>query len=429
MTSILSLAAYIALLVLLVQPFGVPDPFGLGPDLAWTAVCFFLSLPVLAEIYADRRWPRTRFDLFILGYLAFVVLTWPTAYDRFQTLLWVSALAANLCLFVGTVRLVRRHPWVSSAILVVVIVGIGIVQITMLLFHMEQGLLTRPRAYPWWSGYPELGLLACVQFGMLLGLVQRRGRWVLRVALGVLIVVTAIELGFLYSRTAWISALGVLIVAAALAARRVGFRRVVPVVAAAALVVGLALSQNSTVRRLVAGTVGLNTGSAAGDVPLYIATPEMRLLIWKRTARMILDHPALGVGLGNFRAVYEPIYNPVPNNDGRRGVHAHNLWLHQMAELGIGGGVAYVVLWGGFLWLGWPRKPGSTVHLAIFLAIVAIAIRNLTDNMFFEVGDPGGRLYTLTWVCFGVIAGLSDRRSRVNGLAPPSVDRTGMPQQ
>jgi O-antigen ligase len=146
-----------------------------------------------------------------------------------------------------------------------------------------------------------------------------------------------------------------------------------------------------------------------------VATPEMRIHIWTRTLVMIRDAPVLGVGLGNFREVFESKYNPEVGGDGTRGVHAHNLWLQQFAELGVAGGIAYAVLWFHVAWIGWRqvrRRPGF-VPLAPLLSLTALAVSNLTTNMFYLTGGASGRLQSLTWVLFGLVAGSASLTDRV----------------
>lgn len=120
---------------------------------------------------------------------------------------------------------------------------------------------------------------------------------------------------------------------------------------------------------------------------------------------MILDHPMRGVGPGDFEEVFQADYVSDPNEDLRRaGVHAHNLWLHQFAELGLAGGAAYAALWVAVLRLGWrsARERPGFLSLGLFLAIVAAAGSNLSTNMFFLPNGGVGRLHALTWMLFGL---------------------------
>ena len=67
-----------------------------------------------------------------------------------------------------------------------------------------------------------------------------------------------------------------------------------------------------------------------------------RLAHWQAAASMARDHPWLGVGLGNYGAAY-PLYSLLnwPNALG----HAHNIYLNTLAETGVLGLAAYLILW------------------------------------------------------------------------------------
>jgi O-antigen ligase len=131
-----------------------------------------------------------------------------------------------------------------------------------------------------------------------------------------------------------------------------------------------------------------------------------RIAHWVAALRMWEMQPWLGVGPGNYAVVYASV--ALPRWDDPLG-HAHNIYLNVLAETGIVGLLAF-----GFMWLalgGWvvrqalrPRDPfahalavgvagvlahlaahsvfdnlfvqGMVVHLAFWLAVVAIANRS-----------------------------------------------------
>jgi len=66
-----------------------------------------------------------------------------------------------------------------------------------------------------------------------------------------------------------------------------------------------------------------------------------RMAIWEAAGGMFTDNPLLGVGAGNFDRAY-PTY-ALPNWPQAPG-HAHNLYLNLLAELGLVGFAAYLVL-------------------------------------------------------------------------------------
>ena len=399
-----------AFLLCLIWPADVPDPFHAGNAWSWTVLCLLAAAPILGLAALQRDAPRTSLDIFIAIYFVAVLATWPTAFDRQQTLTAVVALAGNVAMFYAAVVLARRHRLTTTRlVLIIFVLGIAGLEILAADYHFEFGPLSRPAEYPrpaGWSGYPELGLLAAIAFAIVLAVSQAAQPWWSRLVLLALMSVSLLELAFLYSRMAWVSVAGVTVATVFVACRARRFAGVAAAVLVMLLVGGLLVAGNSSIQRLAATLVGMESPvSSPPGVVINMGVPSSRVDIWRRTLRMIGDHRLLGVGLGNFQAVYEPNYNPEINDDGRRGVHAHNLWLHQTAELGLAGGAAYLCLWIGVLVLAWRRSRFSSLDQALFYIVVAVAVRSLGDNMFFTTGAAPARLQTLTWLCFGLIAG------------------------
>lgn len=80
-----------------------------------------------------------------------------------------------------------------------------------------------------------------------------------------------------------------------------------------------------------------------------------RFMMWKNTARMISDHPLLGVGIGNFNLIYHHYVTPedqyvMPKNwDGYYLRQAHNEYLQIFSELGIVGIFLFFIFLGSIL--------------------------------------------------------------------------------
>jgi O-Antigen ligase len=415
-------------LLLLMGPFDVPDPLGVGADFSWALICLAAAVAVLTPEVIARGWPVTRLDWPIAVYVAIVVATWVTSVDRSHTLISALALAGQIGVFAAVVAVARRIAWVPDAILVFLVGAIFLILLVATAYHADAGLLTRPKLYPipaGWTGYPQLGTLAAIQFALLVAALQVGKRRSAIAASATLLVVCVIELALLYARGAWLAAAVVLLAAPLVL---VSWKQARRAVLGLCIVVGLTAAVtmwNPMMRRLLLG----DQSAPLNGYYLELATPEMRLEIWKRTLRMIGDHPVMGVGLGNFQQVFESRYNPDVNNDGRRGVHAHNLWLQQFAETGVPGGTAYVVLWIGALLLAFraARAAPAFATVGAFLSITALAASNLTTNLFFLPGLVSGRLHSLGWVLFGLAAPPSaypglERRQR------DGVDRRNAPR-
>jgi O-antigen ligase len=388
----------------------VPDPFGVGASLSWTVICLVATLPTLAAALGARRLPRTRLDPFLAVYLLCFLAVFPFSQGRVTSAVWVVSLLANVLVFYAVAATARDAEPLMAAVLLTIVIGVSVLQLMALDFHVEQGLLSRITAYDrpeGWGGYPELGFLLCLQIGILVALLQTRRSTTWRVAIGLLLASAGIQLVFLFSRMAWVTAAALLVVSVP-AGRPLG-RIWKPGLAAlvVALVSAGAIAQTGTGRRLL---VSLAAGTAS----------EGRLDIWRHTTRMIGDYPLAGVGAGNFQAIFEPVYNPELNNDLRRGGHAHNLWLQQAAELGLITALAYVALWCATLVEGARLSGGSWIERSAFFLVVAIAVRNMGDYMFFSTGGAQGRLHTLLWIVWGLIGAYAlpggGRRSLAAGL-------------
>ena len=66
----------------------------------------------------------------------------------------------------------------------------------------------------------------------------------------------------------------------------------------------------------------------------------LRIGIWISTFSMIADHPFIGIGWGAFKSVY-PSYDYYLKGADVEIYHAHNIFLHQAAEVGIIGAMAF----------------------------------------------------------------------------------------
>lgn len=99
----------------------------------------------------------------------------------------------------------------------------------------------------------------------------------------------------------------------------------------------------------------------------------MRQGVWRDTARMIVDHPVTGIGLGTYDDVaYSQPGSSADPTFFRHGWHAHNTFLHMLAETGAVGFLAWCYLWA---------------------TIVRFLLRRWRD------GDPLGRLHSTAALC------------------------------
>ncbi|MEZ4523993.1 MAG: O-antigen ligase family protein [Thermomicrobiales bacterium] len=135
------------------------------------------------------------------------------------------------------------------------------------------------------------------------------------------------------------------------------------------------------------------------------ATVE-RLAHWQTGIEMYRDNPALGVGIGNFNTRVRE-YSIRPDFRNSQG-HAHNYYIHTLAETGLLGLLAYLTLLGSVVILalrvllmttfadGLPRM----IVLGAFGSVVAVATHNLVEDL--HVLNLG-IIISLLWVL--IIAG------------------------
>lgn len=175
-----------------------------------------------------------------------------------------------------------------------------------------------------------------------------------------------------FSRGAWLGVAAGLAVSGLLALRR---RIVVALALAPAAVllavVGLATVAPSTLTERLTSIADEARPFDAASVPI---TPDNfavveRMAHWQAGWHMFEDHPLTGVGIGNFNERY-PDYFVRTEFRYSQG-HAHNYYIHTLAETGIVGLVVYLTLATSFLVLAVIVALRSTDLMARFVALGA----------------------------------------------------------
>lgn len=125
-----------------------------------------------------------------------------------------------------------------------------------------------------------------------------------------------------------------------------------------------------------------------------------RVAHWVAAVRMWEEAPWLGIGPGNYATVYPTVR--LPRWEEALG-HAHNIYLNTLAESGLVGLGAYLLLW--FMVIGWlwQQRRLALVQQAGWAAALAIGslgvvghslIHNLFDNLFVQ----GSYLQVAFWL-------------------------------
>lgn len=109
-----------------------------------------------------------------------------------------------------------------------------------------------------------------------------------------------------------------------------------------------------------------------------------RMAHWWAAYAMWLDHPFTGVGVGNYPVAYETYR--MPGWKDPLG-HAHNILLNVMAETGLVGLGAYLILWGWVFVHGLRRvRQTRGLHRALIIGALGglthLTVHNLFDNLY-----------------------------------------------
>ncbi|HKK20947.1 MAG TPA: O-antigen ligase family protein [candidate division Zixibacteria bacterium] len=147
-------------------------------------------------------------------------------------------------------------------------------------------------------------------------------------------------------------------------------------------------------------------------------TIALRFVLWKTAIRTFLDHPITGIGIGNFRIVYliYPELKVVPLYVYVQGMSAHNVILHYLAETGLVGSIALLVLaFKGFATCFRAQKEkldreGNQVSMALFIAMFVFCM-----TIFYMRAWTWGQDGYIMAMIFGLTAGwVYERRKREN---------------
>jgi O-antigen ligase len=214
-----------------------------------------------------------------------------------------------------------------------------------------------------------------------------------RMRLGALVAAAAIAVGvgLSQSRGAWLGAL-VALCCLVLLWSKTTRRLVVPGALGAALVVALAISGvlPPAILDRVAQTIEYFGVFDVRTVQVSIENWAVveRMAHWQAGWYMFLDHPWLGVGAGNYGQAYASYFvGPWPEALG----HAHNYYLNMLAELGLFGGLLLLLMLGlVFRRLGGAlvrsENQGSTFWRAVLAGclggLAVFCVHNMFDSLF-----------------------------------------------
>ncbi|MDQ7029783.1 MAG: O-antigen ligase family protein [Ardenticatenia bacterium] len=254
------------------------------------------------------------------------------------------------------------------------------------------GTFMQPNPY---GGY--LGLTLPLAYGVVLAGVlplakgpRLGGEWPALLLGGVVAVaggLMGVALVFTLSRGAWLGAAAALVtVSAVLSKRALMASAIVASAGALVLALGGVRALPATLQERLTDVlpyVGLLDIRAVEITDRNFAVIE-RLAHWYAAVGMFADHPWLGVGVGNYAAVY-PAYKLPPWDDPLG--HAHNIFLNVAAETGLVGLLAYVLFWLAafrLTWLAVRTTDGVWRGIAVGAlgSFVHLSVHNLVDNLY-----------------------------------------------
>jgi len=115
----------------------------------------------------------------------------------------------------------------------------------------------------------------------------------------------------------------------------------------------------------------------------------LRIALWESTLAMIADRPLFGIGWGAYQLVY-PTYDFFINDPDTIIYHAHNMYLHLAAEIGVPGLLVFLALMIGHARLALATAENaanrwvSGLMLGVLAAVIGLAVGGLTDYILFN---------------------------------------------
>ncbi len=241
----------------------------------------------------------------------------------------------------------------------------------------------KTRVFSTWQNPNLLGGYLDLMLGLFAGIFFMIKNRNMRIIIAILWCIVAFCLTLTYARGACISIALVIAVYGVLYNRKV-------LIGLVALGAVLLISDTTLVERLTSIFTKMDTSS------------EMRLAFWESTLAMILDHPLLGIGWGAYFMVY-PNYDYYMQGNFIKIVHAHNMYLNIMAEIGLLGFASFMVYYFGVIYKSFKAQAEKNeplirgILLGTGLGMAALAINGLTDYVMFNT-----ELSMLVWLFAGM---------------------------
>jgi len=163
-----------------------------------------------------------------------------------------------------------------------------------------------------------------------------------------------------------------------------------------------------TIATVVAVAIAVGTPLIAERVlniePTITST---RFAVWQAAFDLFLSSPVSGIGYGGFEAHIPATLTAL---FGARVVETHNIYLQLLADTGLLGTAAFLLLAAVSIWAGWKMhlqtlemndRTLSGIYVGVAAAIVGTLIHGLVDD-FFIVSSQFAALFWLLIVIAGI---------------------------
>ncbi len=142
-------------------------------------------------------------------------------------------------------------------------------------------------------------------------------------------------------------------------------------------------------------------------------TIALRLALWQTALQTFLDHPLTGIGIGNFRIVHDlyPALRISPLHLFVKGMSAHNVILHYLAETGLLGALSLLWLAGLGLRAGFRvfrmilNSRNAQVSAALFIGMFVFCL-----TIFYMRAWTWGQGGYVMALLFGLLAAWYEQR-------------------
>ena len=120
--------------------------------------------------------------------------------------------------------------------------------------------------------------------------------------------------------------------------------------------------------------------------------------MWESALKMFEDHPLLGIGYGQYTRAYQTQYIS-PDAKEPQQQHAHNNFIQLLAECGLIGAAAFLLVWAYFSYFslsGWLKRK-NLADLLFFCVLWGLMLHGLTEYNF-ETSVPS----KIFWYALGL---------------------------